>query len=107
MGFYRVNRIMIIFLNLDSLLEIRPYCNEHLVLGMKSKVEEIFAVALEWVVELKIGLTNKLYAESNCIDLKLSHRILFCHSGLLKLPIYRHLLLWKRLLLCSIRRFMK
>jgi DNA-binding LytR/AlgR family response regulator len=51
MKFYRVNRSMII--NLDSLLEIRPYHNGRLVLGMNSKVEEAIVVARERVSEFK------------------------------------------------------
>lgn len=51
MKFYRVNRSMII--NLDSLVEIRPYHNGRLVLGMNSKSEEAIVVARERVNEFK------------------------------------------------------
>jgi len=49
--FYRVNRSMII--NLESLIEIKPYYNGRLVLSMSSKSEEAIVVARERVNEFK------------------------------------------------------
>jgi len=49
--FYRVNRSMII--NLESLVEIKPYYNGRLVLLMNSKSDEAIVVARERVNEFK------------------------------------------------------
>jgi two-component system response regulator LytT len=49
--FYRVNRSMII--NLESLVEIKPYYNGRLVLLMNSKSDETIVVARERVNEFK------------------------------------------------------
>jgi DNA-binding LytR/AlgR family response regulator len=49
--FYRINRSMII--NLESLIEIKPYVNGRLVLSMNSKFEEMVVVARERVSEFK------------------------------------------------------
>lgn len=49
--FYRVNRSMII--NLESLMEIKPYVNGRLALSMNSKFEEVVVVARERVSEFK------------------------------------------------------
>lgn len=49
--FYRVNRSMII--NLDSLMEIKPYHNGRLVLSMNSKSDAAIVVARERVSEFK------------------------------------------------------
>jgi DNA-binding LytR/AlgR family response regulator len=49
--FYRVNRSMII--NLESLVEIKPYYNGRLVLSMNSKSEDAIVVARERVNEFK------------------------------------------------------
>jgi two-component system, LytTR family, response regulator LytT len=49
--FYRINRSMII--NLDNLIEMKPYHNGRLVLYMKAKSEEEIIVARERVNEFK------------------------------------------------------
>jgi DNA-binding LytR/AlgR family response regulator len=49
--FYRVNRSMII--NLESLIDIKPYYNGRLVLSMNSKSDEAIVVARERVNEFK------------------------------------------------------
>ncbi len=49
--FYRINRSMII--NLDCLVEIKPYQNGRLVLSMNAKCEDAIVVARERVTEFK------------------------------------------------------
>lgn len=51
MKFYRVNRGMII--NLESLIEIKPYYNGRLVLSMNCKSDDVIVVARERVNEFK------------------------------------------------------
>jgi DNA-binding LytR/AlgR family response regulator len=51
MKFYRVNRSMII--NLESLVEIKPYINGRLVLSMNAKSDDAIVVARERVNEFK------------------------------------------------------
>jgi two-component system, LytTR family, response regulator LytT len=51
MKYYRVNRSMII--NLESLVEIKPYFNGRLVLSMNSKSDDLIVVARERVNEFK------------------------------------------------------
>ncbi|MBA4299646.1 MAG: LytTR family transcriptional regulator [Cyclobacterium sp.] len=49
--FYRINRSFII--NLDNLLEMKPYHNGRLVLSLNAKSEEVIVVARERVNEFK------------------------------------------------------
>ncbi|GMQ29829.1 LytTR family DNA-binding domain-containing protein [Algoriphagus confluentis] len=49
--FYRINRSMII--NLDNLLEMKPYHNGRLVLSLKARSEDAIVVARERVNEFK------------------------------------------------------
>lgn len=49
--FYRINRSMII--NLDNLIEMKPYHNGRLILSLNAKTEEIIVVARERVNEFK------------------------------------------------------
>jgi DNA-binding LytR/AlgR family response regulator len=49
--FYRINRSMII--NLDNLIEMKPYHNGRLILSLNAKTDEIIVVARERVNEFK------------------------------------------------------